>query len=399
MKKIIALAFVSLFVFGIVKADISEEAFKQEILAPFREYRRVAPNIKVPSVIESEFNVADLGRLEFAVYNSTDKTYVHNLFVSDSLQEKIPFSVYESGKLISELSDGKRDTSYQFDVTQDGGDYVKLEIRGSKPITASGLTLELAENVSLPNTFLINALVGGKEAFVRSGNVMVNPVTLFPETTASVWTIELEYSQLLRITDIRFIESTKNKIPYHALRFLAYPEKEYVIYFNPDRATNIPVVGERPNLYSDDNILYVATKDNGSNSLYVKADFDKDGIIDELDNCVYIENEDQKDDDDNMRGDACDDFDRDGVANAKDNCAQITNANQKDSDDDDIGDVCDDREDRLTERLPWLPWIAAGIVFIVIIGLFALSFGTMIRKKEESQDIKKDDENTGNPSV
>ena len=399
MKKIFVILFSLFLLAGIVNADTIEKDAEQGILAPFREYRKVAPNIKVPTVVESEFDVADLGRLEFAVYNSTDKTFVHNLFINNSKQEKTPFSVYESGKLISALSDGRRDTSYQFDVSQDGGDIVKLEIRGSMPITASGLALELAENVSLPNTFLINAMIGGKETFVRSGNVMVNPVTLFPETTSAVWTFELEYSQLLRITDIRFIESAKNKIPYHALRFLAYPEKEYVIYFNPDRATNIPVVGERPNLYSNDNILKIATKMNGTSSLYVKADFDQDGVVDELDNCVNIANEDQKDDDGNMRGDACDDFDRDGVVNAKDNCFEITNANQKDVDADNLGDVCDDEEGRVTERLPWLPWVGIGLALLVVVGLFILSAHSMMKKKEDVVSTDQDATPPQNPVV
>ncbi len=58
-------------------------------------------------------------------------------------------------------------------------------------------------------------------------------------------------------------------------------------------------------------------------------DTDEDGIIDFIDNCPDIANENQGDADSDLSGDACD------------NCPNIYNLFQEDGDEDGIGDVCD----------------------------------------------------------
>jgi hypothetical protein len=58
-------------------------------------------------------------------------------------------------------------------------------------------------------------------------------------------------------------------------------------------------------------------------------DSDGDGIPDEIDNCPYVYNSDQKDSDGDGVGDLCD------------NCPNIANVDQVDTDDDGFGDACD----------------------------------------------------------
>jgi hypothetical protein len=96
---------------------------------------------------------------------------------------------------------------------------------------------------------------------------------------------------------------------------------------------------------------------------------------------VSIANSDQKDEDENGRGDACEDYDRDGVLNANDNCRDIPNVYQQDVEKDGIGDACDSKDNRITERMPWLPWVGIGIAGLVIFGLFAI---TIKHKKEDN---------------
>jgi len=102
-----------------------------------------------------------------------------------------------------------------------------------------------------------------------------------------------------------------------------------------------------------------------ANSLY-DDDFDDDGVLNEVDNCLDVANSDQKDIDYNEAGDACDDFDRDGVLNVDDNCLKVSNRGQGDGDGDGVGDACDDEDDRFFEK-------NVGVLIllvIIIVGVF-----------------------------
>ena len=82
-------------------------------------------------------------------------------------------------------------------------------------------------------------------------------------------------------------------------------------------------------------------------------DADDDGVGDECDNCVFVENADQSDRDVDGIGDACDDctdWDGDGIGETGynnttcpdgDNCPDVPNTDQADSDEDGVGDLCD----------------------------------------------------------
>jgi len=78
-----------------------------------------------------------------------------------------------------------------------------------------------------------------------------------------------------------------------------------------------------------------------------RPDRDRDGALDQDDNCPDSSNRDQADRDGDEAGDACDpDDDNDEVADEVDNCRVDANADQADVDDDGLGDACDDFPDR-----------------------------------------------------
>ncbi|TRY83537.1 hypothetical protein DNTS_016252, partial [Danionella cerebrum] len=71
-------------------------------------------------------------------------------------------------------------------------------------------------------------------------------------------------------------------------------------------------------------------------------DQDQDQVGDGCDNCPQHSNTDQSDTDANGEGDACAiDIDGDGLLNEKDNCPYVYNTDQRDSDRDGVGDHCD----------------------------------------------------------
>lgn len=71
-------------------------------------------------------------------------------------------------------------------------------------------------------------------------------------------------------------------------------------------------------------------------------DKDKDGILDEDDNCPLIYNPNQADCDDDGQGDACDPCNScDDIPDGNDNCPCVPNLTQEDLDGDGMGDACD----------------------------------------------------------
>ncbi len=106
------------------------------------------------------------------------------------------------------------------------------------------------------------------------------------------------------------------------------------------------------------------------------TDSDGDSILDPYDNCIAYANPEQSDKNQNGIGDPCDDDDGDRIENARDNCPFDANQMQKDEDQDGIGNVCDHSDDRWSEQRPWLLYGSMTAIILALSG-----FGALILKK------------------
>lgn len=361
--------------------------FAQEIINDTSAYRSIkaviSPKIVVPTVVNVPFAETDLERLEFLVFDKTNKTFLPSLFMMSAGEQDIKIDVsgseVVSAQNVYSLNDNNEETYYEFPVSGDTVGSAQIVVTGAKEMSTNSLYLLLDSYVALPKTINIVAESNGVEKVVLATQKVESQTVNFPQTKFKKLVVNLTYGQPLRITEIRLGGANYAGRSYD-LRFLAKPGSEYEIYFNPDRRV-LSQVGETPNLADNKDVIRVSSGQVKLNSAYVEADVDKDGIPDSRDNCVSVSNADQTDINSNGRGDVCDDFDKDGVLNSLDNCPNDPNSNQLDNDGDKIGDICDPDESRVTEKYPWLPWLGIIGAFIIVIGLF--SWTVFFVKKED----------------
>ncbi len=367
-------------VYAIDNIDVIISKFRNQISLPGVE-------VKIPTVYE--LDISDLlNSSQYEIYNNTEKTFIPSLVMANSNIKTPVFNVVEapgssrSNQKLYNLTDNNYTTSSRFDVVEGQSNILKLNIQtGDTKIKTTHMYLSLDNNVAWPNYITIKYINSNNVEAIALNKTRYTDNLYFPVVNSSDFTVELEYSQPLVINEISFNDNT-NLDSKKTLRFLAKPNNEYQLYFNPENYVNISK-GEQPNLYDNKGIIrYNGTLTVKDNSTYKPIDSDADGVPDQMDNCTNTKNTDQKDLDGNGRGDACDDYDRDGVINSLDNCPNDPNAGQSDADSDKIGDVCDKEESRFTEKNSWVPWVGILLAVGAIGGLGFFVFRDLNNKKQ-----------------
>lgn len=354
----LAVLFVSLPISSATEV-LSEDMLK---LSAFQNYKMVeALDIAVPTVVELPFNDGETIGYDLAVLENESGEFQPWL-----LQKTDALRSIQSSE--TALIDGNSKTFVEYEIPEEGKGYAEIVLESDQAVTSSSLSFVFDRNVARPSTIEITILEeDGSEKTILAESKMNGTHIDFPLTSSKTWQIHLSYAQLLRINEIELTQ--ENSETEQSVRFLAQPNASYTVYFNADGAVDIDAV-EAGDLNDDTGVLVLDGAASQTNPLYEKMDSDDDGIPNDEDNCVYTENSDQEDKDQNARGDACDDHDKDGLINADDNCPSDPNSNQVDEDGDGLGDICDEEESRLTERLSWLPWLGIGLATAVIAGLF-----------------------------
>ncbi|MBT4917681.1 hypothetical protein HON58_04560 [Candidatus Peregrinibacteria bacterium] len=341
-------------------------------LSMFKQvYELSVPEIKVSTV--AEFELKNLQEHPVVIVEKESGEPVYSSMSSEFISTDISFDVVESSQTIGNpdvLFDGNFDNAVEFDLDKDmGAAYIVFET--NRKVELSSFSFYLDKNVALPYSINVEAFIGGEWKTALSNGYMSYYDINFPAYTSDKWRIDFWHSQPLRIKELSpYNEDESISFGGHEITFLAKPDMEYLLYAD---AANFASVSyeERPSLSLDkDDIVVTAELDKGDeNDTFVEPDVDEDGVADYKDNCVNVSNEDQTDLDENDKGDACEDHDRDGIMNSTDNCPEETNQYQRDDDGDGIGDACDGEESRVTEKLPWLPWLAlilaAGVIGVI----------------------------------
>ncbi|MDP2951426.1 MAG: thrombospondin type 3 repeat-containing protein [bacterium] len=384
--KIVFASFLGLCLF------LATQAFSQatEIKTAFRFYKDIENfSIKVPTVVEVPLSSGEnlLERFIFAVFDKTESRFEPYYLKQELIT--LPISVNIQPPLLTgewRIVDNNPSTFVDFYLPESGSGMIQIALTSQEEITSSALILLLDEYVALPNFIEIKAVVGSEQRTIVAKRKMDQNTIFFPKTSSKSWVVNLMFSQPLRVSELRLVQENTTAKDL-ALRFLAQPGHNYRVYFDPDRQVK-PLVGESPNLASARDVLVLPYVHSSQNFDYVIADVDLDGVPDIKDNCVLIANPDQKDTDQNGRGDVCDDFDQDGIVNSQDNCPNHPNRNQEDFDGDGKGDACDKEESRITERYKWIPWLGLVFAGFVLVILFIL---TAKAAKKGEKDFEQND--------
>jgi hypothetical protein len=364
----------SIFVLAIPSAFAAEvkTSLPSELSVFKNTYSVKEVEVSLPTVVKAF--VSNNQSFGVAVMEEKENKFQPVVVVKKEETVSISVGVGDSSKIRGKKSnfvDKDFSTSAEFDLDKDNGEaYVTLEY--SEPITSSTLNLELEEHVSLPYRIAIEANVGGEWITALASTRLYDTAITFPQRTAKEWKIYFTHSQPLKIREITPInDNAKTKGGESAVVWLARPGETYKLYTDAAIYPKIET-GEAGNLLENlDTIVEWSLGKVQKNPLFKEPDDDEDSVPNILDNCVDVSNQDQKDLDENGRGDACEDHDKDGVIDSQDNCPDHQNSYQQDEDSDGIGDACDGEESRVTENKPWLPWVAMGfaaiVVFVVII--------------------------------
>ncbi len=378
----------------------------ESMLKGYMSYKDLTniPSSSLPQVIEIPVIGSQNDMNDQILIDTTDMTIVPIYTVSKE-ETTYGYTVESSNEYKPDgalLSDGKTTTYEDFPATTTSTPtviriYIKPDVVPAVP-KVSGIELVFDQFSKRPDSIEMSTLMVSLDEEVYSliaKSPYSSDVIRFPASVANGYGIKLYHSQPLRISDVKVITDTPfsggTAISY-SVRFTALTGHSYRLYFSKDKYVSY---NESPEIaYSLANPvgnaitkIDVESLPTIPNSTYASPDQDNDGIPTISDNCPKVANTDQKDDNTNGVGDACDDFDQDGVYNAVDNCKVIPNQYQEDKDGDGMGDACDSEESRYSERYPWLPWLG------IIVG-FGVTGGVLMVSLKQHAHIKNDKEST-----
>lgn len=362
--------------------EVAKTTDQSSLLSDYKNYGLVPElNITVPTVVELSVTLSDAGEGMIDVFNNTTKEFIYSYLSTYRKPEPQAVSIYSSKNLPGSAAFVDKNYSNGSILYLNGksSESVDFTIGYNESFSSNSLTLSVGNDSPLPQSITISAEINGSMKTLVNNKSITSSTVSFPSVNAKKWSIVISYNQPFKLSEI-LINKISSEISRKTVRFLATPGNSYSVYSNTESVLASKYsYGNNPNLSNATTIKNIGFLPLSKNTAFQPSDRDKDGVIDSMDNCPNLPNQDQADINNNNIGDACDDFDLDGVMNSVDNCLDKANQNQKDTDGDSIGDLCDSDESRLTEKYPVIVWFGIGFSTLVFLGLLFVA-GNQIRK-------------------
>ena len=326
-----------------------------------------------------------------------------NITVTDRDNNHVPFKAYfqdpgvitglqtvevsstKEGK-IEYLTDDNILTKYAFDKAVDGVQpaWVVIDLGQTVPLSRMRIAANEQSRIKYLEVYAGTSIDNLKRVVTKRSFKWQTDFRTDPVRYVKV----LLTGNNIRVDDIKFYSGWSGVV-----YFDAEPSEHYVLLYGGTLANKIHYT-ERLGAEVDGELMGQLGRQI-DNPLFPK-DGDGDGLDNDVDNCPFVSNPNQKDSDEDRVGNACDnaedvknlnqyDTDRDGIGDVIDNCKLIPNPDQKNRDGDEYGDACDDAHakepvsaDTLLEAIPFPAWYIWGTV----LGLLVLGVVVFLLKKK-----------------
>lgn len=335
----------------------------------FRKLAGINPDIEnIPTVVEVPLPSGNGNINNYALQAISDITGFQPFQIRQETIET-RYIIYSGTEIYdaADLHDNNPQTYIDYPVEEPSTSQT-WSFQYNQPIATNQFTFKLAQYAQEPVSVEISKVVQDKKVLILAETNFTGSTMRFPQTSSANFKVILTFNQPLRVAEMSFNQLGADTAQRYYLRFLASPGELYYLYADPATPAYLPYL-ETGNLLQAADVVVLDAPIFEANSFFTPPDSDKDGVLDEKDNCPAVPNTNQEDINNNYIGDACEDFDLDGILNTDDNCPDTPNRYQQDEDADGIGDHCDSEESRLTERLWWLPWAGIIVGFGVVITL------------------------------
>jgi hypothetical protein len=302
----------------------------------------------------------------YGVYDNTNKGFVNTeekIYSEQYHQPITNISNYVTGSNLYDIYDNNTSTYIDLPATKNSTE-TRLLIENKFSRNIKGLYIDLAQgndkvdSIILKNNDSKSIIYTGQSTNLSFAEIRARPLELI-----------ITHSQNIRINEIK-LEEANPEPKGLVVTFLAFPEVKYTLY---SKTENYSERYNNSSLNTDAVEVVGQLSNTADNNLYLDSDADGDGVIDMKDNCPSVSNKDQKDINNNKRGDACEDNDGDGIKDGVDNCPFVANSAQVDIDGDKKGDACDKVDDRYLAQNRWILWTGIGLSMVgFLAGTFLL---------------------------